>query len=205
MNRRCLTLVLVIILLASNSFAEMEFGVNGLVGRSDNNYLNNPNGWSMFFSKSLSDKISIRATYERFDKDIRYLGELVFGLAPPYSAIQELIQSKASANMYEIGLHYILAESNRMRLEAGTGFGGTSFKLDLDGETTGLRWLINQSPANFNLSLAAVMTEILYPNLNVRVGYQFRKTWGGTTATDSFEPFHDVTISGLTIGLSASW
>jgi hypothetical protein len=186
--------------------AAIETGIVGQSGWSDNFYLGNPYGWGIFVSKSLSPKLSLRFSFGRLDNSFRYIGIMQFGLPPPEpDTTREFIHSDASVNFYEISIHHALVEGSKMRLDAGGGIGRADFDLHLYGESTGKTMSSAQSPTVLTFSVDVTVKQFIRSPLALRLGYQYREMSTPSQATDSFEPFNEVTFSSIHAAVLAWW
>lgn len=207
MSLRAILLGLLLsITLFSTARSEVEIGLTGRSGWSDNLYLGHPDGWGTFITKSLSPKLSLRFSFSRLDNDFRHIGIMQFGFPPPEADNRrEFIRSDASVDVYEISFHHALAEGSKMRLEAGGGVGRANFDLRLYGESTGKTISTTQSAPVLTFSVDVTVKQFIRSPLAFRLGYQSRKMSTMSTTTDSFEPFNHVTLSSIHAAVLAQW
>lgn len=186
--------------------AEIGIGLERQTGWSDSFYLGNPDGWSGFLSKSLSERFTLRFSVSRLSQRLRYLGVMQFSMPMPGDdTTREFISAATNLALYELSMHYVLVEGTKMRLEVGAGVGGPNFELDLRGESTGKKMSVKQSPKLFILSGEVTVKEFLSPPLALRLGYKYRTMPAVVFTTDSFEPFGDVKYSSIHVAVFASW
>lgn len=186
--------------------AEIEIGLERQSGWSDNFYLGNPDGWGGFVSRSLSPRFSLRFSVSRLSHGLEYSGRMQFAWPPigPDTPL-ESIRATTTLDLYELSLHYVLAEGSKMRLEVGAGLGGADFLLNLVGESTGKQMSVDQSPGLFTLSGEVIVKEFLRSPLSLRLGYKYRAMPTMVAATDTFEPFDDVKYSSIHVAVLARW
>ncbi|MEE8404357.1 MAG: hypothetical protein V3S17_03095 [candidate division Zixibacteria bacterium] len=200
--RITISVLVFLLTLGSVSKAEIDIGYSRQSGWSDNFYLENPDGWSLYLSKSFSQKMSMRLSFSRLDKNFIYAGYMAFGLIPPNMLLTwELIKSDLSAKVYEISIHHSLVEGSRMRLDVGGGFGVTNFNLILRGQTTGYRVLRTQKPAFYSFAVDVTVKKFLFNPIALRIGYQHRNMATHNITLDGFEPFHEISYSNIRVDL----
>lgn len=184
----------------------VEIGLVGRSGWSDNLHFDNPDGWGVFISKSLSPRLSLRLSFSRLDKSSRHIGIMQFGFPPPNAdTTREFIHSNVSVDIYEFSIHHALVEGSKMRLEAGGGIGKADTDLHLYGESTGKTMSSTQSPTVLTLSVDVMVKQFIRPPLAFRLGYQYTKMSTMSQATDSFEPFNKVTFSSIFAAVLVRW
>ena len=110
-----LTILIVSIISISFPKAEIDIGYARQSGWSDNFYFNNPDGWSLYLTKSFSKKMSMRFTYSKLSNNLSYFGVMTFGF-PPIDIIvtRELIDANVTARLYELSLHHSIAEGSKI-------------------------------------------------------------------------------------------
>jgi hypothetical protein len=192
--------------LFSPASAEIEIGVLGHMGWSDDFYLGDPDGWGMFFTKSLLPNLSFRFTHSRMDNKCRHIGIMQFGMPPPEpDTTREFIKSDVSVTINELSLHLRLFEGNKMRLETGVGLGSAGFDLDLSGESTGKTMSLDEGTASVFWSVDLIVKDFIDPPLALRLGFQQRRMTSGPQATCGFSPFGDVGMSSVYASLMVRW
>lgn len=197
--------VLVLLLtLSSLSKAEIDIGYARQSGWSDNFYFRNPDGWSLYLSKSFSKKMSIRFTYSKLINNFSYFGEMTFGF-PPIDMIvtRELIGANVTARLYELSLHHAIAEGSKMRMDIGAGLGGSKFKLRMTGQSTAKTMLFIQNPIILTFDINVTVKKFLHDAMAMRIGYQYRSMGTLDFSTDIFLPFRDVSYSNIRIDIMA--
>jgi hypothetical protein len=205
MNHRCtfLGLILLIILFVPVR-AEIEFGLVGQLGWTDNFYLENPDGWGMFAAKSLSRMLDLRFTFDRFDKNFRYNGIVFFPFPPPGSnPTPEPIRSMAKVCFYDLSIHRQMLTAGFVRFGAGVGVGVANLDSDLTGETTGRSVTVSTSASVLTLSMSAQLKKFIWPPFALRFGYKYRLMLIENLTTDVFAPFINVNFSSVHIELLA--
>ncbi len=180
----------------------IEIGFVGQSGWSDNTYLGNPDGWGMFLSKNLSPKLQLRFSFIRLENSYRHVGIMQFGFPPPDAdTTHEFIYSEVSVSFYELSVHHALLEGSKMRLEAGGGIGHAAFDLQLRGESTGKEMQSTQSPTVLTTSIDVTVKRFIRAPLSLRLGWQYRRMWTASQATDSFEPFNEVSLTTVYVAV----
>ncbi len=207
MKRTCMFLGLVIsVTWFVPANAALEMGVVGQSGWSDDFYLADPDGWAIFASKSLSQKLSLRLSFNRLDNAFRHIGIMQFGFPPPESdTTSEFIHSDVSVNVYEISIHHALVEGTKMRLEAGGGIGWADFDLHLKGESTGKTMSSAKTLSVLTISVDVTIKRFIRYPFAMRLGYQYRSMSTSSVIDDGFEPFTDVTFSSIYAAVLARW
>ncbi len=190
----------------SNVFAEtgIEFGLTANSGWSNNKYLEHPDGWGFFVSKSLSQSLTVRFSSDKFSKDFRYIGVLQFGYPPPNpDTTREFISSEARIHFYEFSIHHVVVNGNKMRLDVGGGLGLTGPKLKLRGEATGKTFTNDDGQILLSFSIDVTIKKFIYSPLALRIGYHYRAASYGPKATDTFYPFDELSLSSINVNLLA--
>ena len=197
-----LTILIVSSISVSTPKAETDFGYARLSGWSDNFYFNNPNGWSLYLTKSLSKKMSMRFTYSKLSNDFAFFGIMAFGFPPiDMNTNRELIGANVRARLYELSLHHAIAEGSKMRMDIGAGLGGSKFKLRMTGQSTAETRLFIQNPITLTFDINVTVKKFLHDAIALRIGYQHRSMGTLDFSTDIFLPFRDVSYSNIRIGL----
>ncbi len=178
----------------------IEFGLSANSGRSNNEFLENPDGWGFFVSKSLSENVTVKFSFDRFTRDYRYIGIVQFGFPPPDpDTTSEIISSDARAHFFAFSLHHAIVNGNKMRLDIGGGFGSSNPKLNLLGEKTGKTFSNDEGQIMISISIDVTMKEFIYHPLALRIGYHFRGATYGPKATDTFYPFDELSLSSINL------
>jgi len=187
----------------SSAKTGIEIGLTGNSGWTSNKYLEDPDGWGFFIAKSLSQNVTVRFSFDRFSKDTRYYGVMQFGfLLPNPDTTREFIATEARVHFYELSLHHVIVNGNKMRLDAGGGFGYSKPKLTLYGETTGKT--INSADDNksfLSFSIDVTVKQFITTPLSLRFGYKYRTISSGALATDIFYAFDEISLSNVNINL----
>jgi hypothetical protein len=189
---------------ARTTCAEWEIGLAAQTGWSNNDYLGNPDGWSLFFSKSLTDRLDVRGAYNRFENTSHGLGTLPLGFGPGgTTSVRQLISGNAEFYTYELWLNYAIVDGSRMRLELGGGMGPGDASVSLYGEETGK----TVKGANDGLAVAwnvqVLVKELFHSPAALRLAYQYRRLAVGPQPTDGFEPFAELSLSSVQLALLA--
>ncbi len=207
MNRLAIVAIILAITGLNSVMATTEIGFAGLTGWSNNYFLQDPQGWGLTVSQRVAKKISLSMTYNHLDNDFRYIGTTQFGGFPPPNpdTTRDMIRSDASADIFEISIHFTLVEDKKMRLEAGVGVGNAELNLHLKGESTGRGISSEKSVPLSTFAINATVKRFLWSPLAFKLGYQYRSMSAIVVATDGFEPFIDVTLSSVHAVLIAGW
>lgn len=208
MTRAIILIVLFAALtVAAPARATIEFGFSGQSTWSDNDYVGNPTGWGLFFSRSLSPRVSVRLAYNRYSNDFHYIGNFLFGLVPPDAdTSREIIAADASTKYVEMILLHSLVDGSRMRLDIGGGLGLAYFDLHLTGQSTGTMSTTNEDGITLTWMVETTVKHLIYSPLALKMGYQYHKssTMEGLI-TDAFVPFDEIAHSGVYAALVARW
>jgi len=188
----------------SASAANVEIGLGGQVGNSNNFYLDNPNGWSLSVSKNLGPKGSIGFAYHHLDNNMRYHGLMIFGFPPPdYDRDPEFIQSDASSSIYELNLHFDFLPIDRFILGGTIGMSIATFDLGLVGETSDISVSADKKSVGTMIGADLTMNKFVLPSLAMRLSVQYRNMSNGSAALDAFEPFLDINYTSVNLMLLA--
>lgn len=197
--------VLVLLLTLGNiSKAEIDIGYARQTGWSDNFFLENPEGWTLYLSKSLSQKMSVRFSFSRLDNSITFIGTMTGGLIPPEVELTwELIRSDLNVKIYEFSLYHALVEGNKMRLDLGGAVGVADFDLSSKGLTTRIVRGRNQDAVFVSYAVDVTVKEFIFSPLALRIGYQHRKMSTFNANLHAFAAFSEVSYSNIRIDILA--
>ena len=199
-------IIITVIFLFANSSpnAEIDIGYARQSGWSDNFFLKNPDGWTLYLAKSLSQKMSIRFSFSRLENNFTYIGVLTFGLIPPDVVLtRELVHSDLNVKMYEFSLYHALVEGSKMRLDLGGTFGFADYNLNLKGQTTGKQRNNLENAMLVSYGIDVTVKKFIFTTLALRIGYQYRNMETGVFVSDAFVPFQDVNYSSIRVDILA--
>lgn len=199
-----LTILIVSIITICSPKAEIDIGYARQSGWSDNFFLKNPDGWTLYLAKSLSQKMSIRFSFSRLENNFTYIGVLTFGLIPPDVVLtRELVHSGLNVKMYEFSLYHALVEGSKMRLDLGGTFGFADYNLNLKGQTTGKQRNNLENAMLVSYGIDVTVKKFVFTTLALRIGYQYRNMETGVFVSDAFVPFQDVNYSSIRVDILA--
>ena len=183
--------------------AGWEVGVTNVTAWSNNEYLGDPHGWSFFLTKSLSERLNLRGSFGDLDHNSRYIGTLPFVFQPPGPwSVQQYISGNARIDLYEVSLDYAVIKVSKMRLEVGGGLGYGHARLSLYGEQSGDSLTAGNDLGALSLRVQLLVKELIHSPLALRLAFQHRRVDTVVhSATDGFEPFADLALSSVEVGL----
>ena len=199
-----LTILIVSIITICSPKAEIDIGYARQTGWSYNFFLENPKGWTLYLSKSLSQKMSVRFSFSRLDNSITFIGTMVGGLIPPEVELTwELIRSDLNVKTYEFSLYHALVEGNKMRLDLGGAVGVADFDLSSKGLTTRIVRGRNQDAVFVSYAVDVTVKEFIFSPLALRIGYQHRKMSTFNANLHAFAAFSEVSYSNIRVDILA--
>lgn len=198
-----ISIIIASIFLSSLSFSQ-EVGMSYSKLWSGHYEIENPNGFGIFISKSIS-RVGLKLEYTNHRNEREYYGYIISGfMQHPTEKQEELVKSYSQIHSIDLSVNYPLLKIKNINFGIGAGIGQNIMSGKREGTQTGKTSnLFDSTKLGMFLEATITLEKMKHIPISFYIAGKFKNIIASQAPTDIESPFsNEINSSSLQFGLS---